>query len=286
MGAAAAGSASVAPLVDGAPASAVPIDDRGLAYGDGLFETIAVTGGAPLALTAHLDRLLADAERLGLAAPERAVLEGEAIEQARRAGRGVLKILVTRGSGGRGYRPSAAPAARRIVSVHPWPDALEDCAEDGLRAFLCRHPVSVNPRLAGIKHLNRLDQVLASNEWPSAAHFEGLMSDPDGRLVEGTRSNLFLRRGPRLTTPALDRAGIRGVVRGAVLDAARRLGLSVHEADLMPAALAHADEIFVTSSVIGLRGIGAIDGVDTQLTTPGETACELRAGLRDAGLIP
>ncbi|MEQ8231082.1 MAG: aminodeoxychorismate lyase [Gammaproteobacteria bacterium] len=246
-------------LIDGEPGESVPASDRGLAYGDGLFETMAVRDGRVLALDAHLERLGRGAARLGLTAPSRAQVLGD-LERLALDGtsHAVVKLMVTRGSGGRGYRPPAVATARRITSSHPWPATP---ARDAPRlGWICRHPLGTQPALAGIKHLNRLDQVLASAEWPDPDHVEGLMLDVAGRLVEGTRSNVFLACDGTLVTPALDHAGIAGVVRGAVLDHAAALGITCEVREVSATELDTADEIFITGSVLGICSLGGLSG--------------------------
>lgn len=272
-------------LVDGLPSAHVPTSDRGLAYGDGLFETLAVRGGRVLALGRHLDRLTRDAARLGLALPARHLFEADVAQVTAAApDAAVIKIVVTRGDGGRGYRPPPTVPARRIVSLHAWPELPVDAAP--LTVFLCRHPLSGNPITAGIKHLNRLDQVLASAEWPDAACFEGLMSDAAGRLVEGTRTNLFLVHGRRLITPQLATAGVAGIVREALLEHAPAVGCVVEERAVTVAEVTRADELFLTNSIVGVRSVRTV-----LLPTPHhfvhqEIAAALRQRLRDGDIIP
>ena len=271
-------------LIDGEQAGCIDAADRGLAYGDGLFETMAVRNGRVLALEAHLARFTRDAARLGLEPPSPAALERDfarlGIAEAERA---VLKLILTRGSGGRGYRPPSPASPRRITSVHAWP-APPDTDAPRL-AWICRHPIGSNPATAGIKHLNRLDQVLASAEWPDANHVEGLMCDADGALVEATRSNVFLVHGETLVTPVLDRAGVAGVVRAAVLEHAARLGVPTEIRRVERAELDTADELFVTSSVLGVCSITALSGA-TPRSLPRETlGAQLRSELAAAGTI-
>ncbi len=271
-------------LIDGEPAGCIDPADRGLAYGDGLFETMAVRDGDILALEAHLARFTRDAARLALEPPSAATLERDFARlgiAARESA--VVKLMLTRGSGGRGYRPPSPARPRRITSVHPWP-ALADRHAPRL-AWICRHPIGSNPATAGIKHLNRLDQVLASAEWPDADHVEGLMCDADGALVEATRSNVFLVRGGVLVTPALDRAGVAGVVRAAALEHAARLGIPTEIRRVDRAELATADELFVTSSVLGVCSIAALSGAAPRRFPRETIGARLRTALAAAGTI-
>ena len=265
-------------FVDGDAARSLPPDDRGLNYGDGLFETLAVNAGAALALQQHVDRLVADAARLGIGHPPAGQLRDEIEQAARTLDRGVIKLLVTRGSGGRGYRPADPGVSRRVLSTHPWPADLETRGKDEWDGFICRHPVSQNPALAGIKHLNRLDQVLASREWPDERCFEGLMCDPAGNLVEGTRSNLVLVRKNRLLTPELTSGGVAGIVRAAILELAPLLGLESEVATVPAARLADSDEVLVCNSVIGVRALRQVRGIQ-HAPLKVHTAERLRPGI-------
>jgi 4-amino-4-deoxychorismate lyase len=270
-------------LVDGSAASCVEGGDRGLAYGDGLFETLAMVDGRVLALDQHLERFERDAARLGLRAPPRATV----IEEMRRltAGhdRGVLKLTLTRGSGGRGYRSPMPQHERRILSLHPWPEIV--VPRNGLCAFICGHPLSTNPLTAGIKHLNRLDQVLASRHWPADDPFEGLMLDADGGLVEGTRSNVFLVRDQTLLTPLLDRAGVAGIVRAALIALAPAHGMAVEVRRIAPAEIGEAEELFITNSIIGVRSIAEVTTDRSRMFTAHAVADRCAAALRRAAVI-
>lgn len=249
-----------AALINGKPARCVDVADRGLHYGDGVFTTLAVRGGVPLFWERHLARLQADANRLGLPFPGGQVLTEEARQLCPPHIDAVLKIILTRGVGGRGYRRAENTAGTRIVSPHPQPDYPPDLAEKGVRARLCGLRLGLNPRLAGIKHLNRLEQVLARAEWDDDSIREGLLLDYEGFLVEGVMSNVFLVQEGRLRTPLLDRCGVAGVMRGLVVQFARDLGLAVEEARILPAELDATDELFLTNSVIGLWPVCELDG--------------------------
>ncbi len=237
-------------LVDGEAGAAVPPDDRGLAYGDGLFETVAWRGGRPLRWARHMARLAEGCRRLGLPPPDAGTLLDEARRLAPAAGDAVLKIVLTRGGGGRGYAPPPAARTRRMLSVHPWP--RRPAFEAGAAVVLCRTPVAVSPALAGIKHLGRAEHVLAAAELAAAGAWEGLMRDPDGWVVCGTRTNLFAVRAGVLWTPELSRSGVCGILRAEVLALARRLGIPVRVGRLSLAAVREAEELFLTNALIGI----------------------------------
>ncbi|MDH3871817.1 MAG: aminodeoxychorismate lyase [Gammaproteobacteria bacterium] len=239
-------------LVNGTPEDRVSSLDRGLLYGDGLFETIAVVGGRPRFWLRHMARLQAGCERLGIPCPDTDSLAGEAQGLLQDVERCVLKIIVTRGTGGRGYRPPADPQPTRIVQRHPWPDYPASWREQGVRVRLCEQRLVQNPPLAGIKHLNRLEQVLARLEWEDPDIMEGLMADGQGNLVEGTMCNLFIVQDQQLVTPDLGRCGVNGIVRAVLMELAGELGLPVVVRDLTLTTLQEADEVFLTNSVIGI----------------------------------
>ena len=238
-------------LVNGQVTSELAVADRGLHYGDGLFETIAVFAGKPELYERHLKRLEAGCRRLVIEVPSRKVIDEEVARLCRYLSCGVLKIIITRGSGGRGYRPPLFPPTR-ILSIHPWPDHPKCFATEGIILRLCSTPLGINPALAGVKHLNRLEQVLARSEWDDPEIPEGLMLDYQGYVIEGTMSNLFIVRKGRLQTPDLGHCGVAGVMREFILEQAIALGMGVAVRALTLADLKQAEELFVCNSLIGL----------------------------------
>ena len=234
--------------------------DRGLQYGDGLFETVKVEGGSPEFWDRHLERLAEGCERLGLAAPETDVLAREAARLCAGNERCVLKIIVTRGAGGRGYGSPESPVPTRILSRHPWPDYAPAAWREGVVVRVCSARLATQPLLAGIKHLNRLEQVMARREWDDPAIAEGLMLDTDGFVVDGTMSNLFIVAGGRLATPDLSLCGVAGVMRAVVLEAAAKLAGPAEVTRLTLDQVRAADEVFVTNSLVGIWPVRELDG--------------------------
>ena len=236
-------------LVDGVISEYIRAADRGLAYGDGLFETLAVIAGRPRLWQRHMDRLGAGCENLGLRIPRQDVLLREVQTVAAGQARCVVKIIVTRGSGGRGYTPAERQVTRRIVAVHKWPDSIRELREQGVTARICELRLALQPALAGIKHLCRLEQVLASREISGFPEPEGVLLDQDGHVVSLLSANLFLARKNRLFTPRMDRCGVRGVLRQVLLEEfqgrceLRRIGVEM---------LAEVDEVFACNAVRGI----------------------------------
>ena len=242
--------------VDGQPADALSLKDRGLAYGDGLFETIAVHGGQPILLDRHLTRLAEGCSRLAIATDiDRVRTELRAYAAA--MGEGVLKLILTRGDGLRGYAPDPAAQGRRILQGNPPAAYPAVHGEQGVRLFPCATRLSNQPLLAGLKHLNRLEQVLARAEWRDSEHAEGLMLDQAGRVIEGVFSNLFLVRDGVLITPDLKRCGVAGVMRAELLFQAESLAIPTQITDVSLEQLQWADEVFICNSVYGVWPVRA-----------------------------
>ncbi|WP_223487311.1 aminodeoxychorismate lyase [Pseudomonas sp. A-RE-19] len=242
--------------VDGQPADALSLKDRGLAYGDGLFETLLVKGGQPLLLDRHLSRLAQGCSRLAIRA-DHELIRTELLAYAAALGEGVLKLILTRGDSLRGYAPDPTAQARRILQGNPPAAYPAVHAEQGVRLFPCATRLSKQPLLAGLKHLNRLEQVIARSEWQDSEHAEGLMLDQVGRVIEGVFSNLFLVRDGVLVTADLKRCGVAGVMRAELLFQAESLGIPTQITDITLEQLQWADEVFVCNSVYGVWPVRA-----------------------------
>jgi len=239
--------------IDGVPGAALPADDRGLQYGDGVFETVLVRSGRTRFLDAHLARLSLGCTRLGISIASLGLLRAE-IEAAVAMAPplAVLKIIVTRGSAQRrGYAPQGDETPRRIVSL--WRAPPRDAAlVDGVTLRVATLRFGENPALAGIKHLNRLENVLAAGEATGQNVFDSLMLDTSGSLVSGTMSNVFIVRAGGVTTPLIQRCGVAGVMRGIVLRECAALGIAAAEERLTLDDLFSAAGVFVTNARIGV----------------------------------
>ncbi|WP_132977420.1 aminodeoxychorismate lyase [Thiobaca trueperi] len=247
-------------VIDGRNQDLIEVIDRGLQYGDGLFETIRIHAGQPCQWRRHLERLMLGAGRLGIQPPDPGILEAEVLSLTQTLDHGVLKLILTRGSGGRGYRPPESSAPRRILLTYPLPPDPEPSWRTGVRVRYCQTPASMNPALAGIKHLNRLDSVLARREWSDPAIAEGLMLDPSGALVGGTMTNVFLWDGNRLLTPPVEQSGIAGTVRALTLELAVQMGIDCLETRLAPADLEQAHGLFLTNAIAGIWPVRELAG--------------------------
>ncbi len=228
-----------------------PFDDRGAAYGDGLFETVLLQNGEPQLWETHLARLARGCEVLAIPLPARAALE----QPLAAAGQGlqVLKLMLTRGSGGRGYQPPGTPDPRLRWRLSPFAPTREHWTS-GVRIRHCALRLGIQPALAGLKHLNRLENVLARAEWSTPEVAEGVLCDAEGRLVEATSMNLFWQRHGRLETPRLDRCGVAGTLRDAL-----RQRVSLHEVERGPEVLEEAEAVWLGNSVQGLWPVARLD---------------------------
>jgi 4-amino-4-deoxychorismate lyase len=246
-------------LVDLTGGSAQPLLlDRGLHFGDGLFETIACIDGRPRFLDDHLLRLAQGCERLSLVAPP-AELRDEIERAAGGLDRSLIKVLYTRGPAtARGYAPTGKERPTRIVLRYAWPREDGRYASEGVAVRMAALTLGENPRLAGLKHLNRLELVLARAELAGSSCNEALLLTGAGHLVSGTMSNVFLVHGGRIETPRLDRCGVAGVMRRVLMRVAAAAGLPVEEMRLTQADLDSAQEVFLTNVRIGIWPVRAV----------------------------
>lgn len=226
--------------------------DRGLAYGDGVFRTLRVRSGAPLHWRRQYAKLAGDCAALGICCPDEAVLEPEVRAVIRDAADCALKIIITRGSGARGYRYAEDTEPTRVVLSAPRPVYPGGYATSGVKVRRCALRLSHQPALAGVKHLNRLENVIARAEWTDADIAEGILCDREDHVVGGTMTNLFMARGGTLETPKLERCGVAGVTRDRVIEGALRQGIPCRVENLSWMEMLSADELFLVNSLAGV----------------------------------
>ncbi len=246
-------------LVNGKPGNLISIRDRGLLYGDGVFRTFIARQGKAQLWALHSQKLQHDCTALGIACPDIALLSAELGRLLMQHPDGVMKLIVTRGQGTHGYAPSAQTIPTHIWDVSPLPDYPLDRASHGIKVRLCQLRLSQQPRLAGIKHLNRLENVLAAAESNDTDIAEGLLMDAEGNVIEGTRSNLFLASQGELITPDLSLSGVAGVQRDRVIAWSTQHDMPLQIRDIGLDEVLHADELFVVNSIIGLWPIRELE---------------------------
>jgi 4-amino-4-deoxychorismate lyase len=242
-------------LVDGVPGSMVPADDRGLLYGDGLFETIAFHHARAPLWDRHWARLSADARRLGLSMPPEDLARSECLQLAG-SERCVIRLTLTRGSGGIAYFPDPQAPARRIVQRRAWPERLVVQRSEGMKLVTSTVRLARDSTLAGIKHLNRLEQVQAARDCAARGADEALLYDAAERLVEAIACNVILVIGSRKLTPRLDGSGVAGV---GLRWLSEQPEVELEIIDIAPAQVLQAEEIMVINSVTGIRPVTALD---------------------------
>ena len=266
-------------LVNGEISDQVPITDRGLQYGDGVFETLTVIEGNPQLWDAHMQRLLAGCKRLHIPEPDLELIRQEVqrlLTNNSSPSKQIIKIIITRGSGQRGYRPPDPVLPTRIIALLPFPDYPNNYWTAGVKITICKTRLACNRRLAGIKHLNRLEQVLAHTEWDDPEIIDGIMLNNDQYVIEGTTSNLFWVNQGQIYAPDLSECGVEGVMRNHVIKLAKELQLSTNIGHYFIEDLMAADEIFLTNSV---HGIWPVRQVDEYKLQPGPITQKLMSAL-------
>ncbi len=248
----------LAALLNGKPTTATQPTNL---FGDGLFETIAIRQGQPCLWTYHLQRLQQGCRRLGYPAPEPDQLLAEAQQLAHPHTQAVLKIVLSIPPVPRGYQRPAEALPNRYLSCLPWPQQpLYQAVDIPIHLQTCQTRLGCQPLLAGIKHLNRLEQILARRELQPPAD-EGVMCDQQGSVIEGIMSNLLLLDAAGYVTPPVEACGIAGVVRQLMLDMAAQQGIPVRVATQSLAELRQAQAVYVMNSLLGVRPVASLDGL-------------------------
>lgn len=250
----------VTSIINGIETDKVSIKDRSLNYGDGVFETIVVHGNKLHYWKAHYERLQKGCKVLGIKTPIEVELLSDIKKLDLREDAAILKIIVSRGAGGRGYLADKSIEPTVIISLNKWPNFVNQYQQQGIHTRLCQHRLIINPALAGIKHLNRIDQVIARNEWHNNQIEEGLMLDQDDYLVEGTGTNLFMKIEDQWFTAPVSSCAVAGVVRDAVIDYLNKNNLSLTERNLPQTELNSVKEMFVCNSVWGIVPVLSCEG--------------------------
>lgn len=243
-------------LVNGELNQSISPLDRGLAYGDGIFRTLRIQSGLPCNWHLHYQKLVADCSTIGIVCPSAELLIDDIhrlfVEDVLENKNATAKIIITRGEGERGYAPPAITMPTRIVIKSAMPQYSADNFKLGVALYLCTTRLAIQPALAGIKHLNRLENVLARMEWRDDQFFDGLMLDVEDNVTECTMSNIFARFGDTLITPTLNLCGVAGITRQQILALSKPLSLIVIEGKMSLEKLFSADEVIICNSLYGV----------------------------------
>jgi 4-amino-4-deoxychorismate lyase len=267
------------------PIDSLPVDDRGLQYGDGLFETIAIRNGRLRLWPLHAERLRIGCERLDLEIPPDSTLRNyleKAIGSVGGVSTGIIKLMVTRGSGPRGYRFAVGSPTRILLGLFEPTVYPEKYWIQGVRVRICAVRVAAQTALAGVKSLNRLEQVLARNEWRDDTCAEGLMLDADDNVTCGTMSNVFFVADSGLVTPPITTAGVCGVMRRHILAVLEQSDISASVEPVPIDIVQNFSEMFLCNSQIGLwpvRHCGT-----ASLVAPGPVTRRVMEYLRESGI--
>lgn len=252
-------------LVNGHAAATVSVQDRGVLYGQSLFETIAVVDRQALLLEAHLRRLKAGCERLFIPLDVNALrADVQQLCAMYTDATFVARVSQTMGEGGRGYADPEHAKGTRIASALPFPNYHQKQRSKGIELGLVKLKLAAQPALAGLKHSNRLEQLLARREW-QVGWDEALLCDQQGNVIEGTQSNVFVVQGGELKTPDLSACGVAGIVREKILSLTDELGIRAATVRLSLADIETADEVFLSNSLIGVWPVKRF--LDTQYST-------------------
>ena len=255
-------------LINGITSNYLTINDRSIHYGDGLFETILCHNNKLYYWPQHFQRLQTSAEKLKIACPQEHLLLDDIAKLLDKNESGsnseaacAIKIIVSRGAGERGYQFSKNTAASRIVLLSAVEAGHSSLLSNQLLSgelFICKQQVSINENLAGIKHLNRLENVLARNEWNDKAKnnvIDGLMLNANQHVIEGTMSNLFAIKDKQLFTPCLSLSGINGIMRGVIIELAEKSNIKTSAINLTLDDLSSMDELFISNSLIAMKAV-------------------------------
>lgn len=237
-------------LINGSEQNTLAANDRATQFGDGSFTTARITEGRVPLMAAHIGRLQQACVRLSIPFSDWSVLTQEMSALAARQRDGVLKVIISRGAGGRGYSGSACALPTRIVSTSATPAHYDRWKQTGVTLALSPVPLGRNPYLAGLKHLNRLEQVLIRSHLEQTDADEALVLDSDGWLTECCAANLFWRCGRDVYTPRLDQAGVDGIMRQFIIAQLAHSPYRVVEVNAKPGVLAQADEVLICNALM------------------------------------
>jgi 4-amino-4-deoxychorismate lyase len=238
-------------LVNGSFDATISPFDRGFAYGDGVFRTLVMREGVPESWPQHYQKLVADCAVINIVCPSAELLMSDLQQLFLPDDVAVAKIIITRGEGNRGYTPPPITAPMRVVTKSAMPEYAETRFTDGVNLTVCEARLAAQPLLAGIKSLNRLENVLARMEWHSPDIADGIFLDTDNNVIECTAANIFARFGDTLITPSLTQCGVSGITRQHIIDLAHIIPLKISIETFGLEKLLMADEVIICSSLYG-----------------------------------
>jgi 4-amino-4-deoxychorismate lyase len=240
--------------VNGTATSQVSCLDRGLAFGDGTFTTAKIVNGEICWLSAHLHRLSRACQALLIAPPDMNKLSIYLQQQARPYALAVLKVIITSGIGGRGYARASNMAATTVVTISEFPTHYLTWQQQGIRLGISEQRLSVGPMLAGIKHLNRLEQVLIKQELASTTFDDLLVANYHGYMLETSCANVFWWQDEQLCTADVSESGINGLVRQRILQQYP----DIKQVNLTHAQIPQVQAMFICNSLMGIIAVNQL----------------------------
>ncbi|MCK5395097.1 MAG: aminodeoxychorismate lyase [Gammaproteobacteria bacterium] len=257
-------------MINGVATDYLNINDRAIHYGDGIFETILCDHDRLLYWKQHYQRLQSSATRLKMNCPDEQLLLDDIKQLLDGIEHSVddnfaIKVIISRGISERGYRFPKGHNENRVTMLSTLEPGYSSLLAGKLLSgdlYLCEQQISINESLAGLKHLNRLENVLASNEWQNGTTdntiIDGLMINANHYVIEGTMSNLFTVKGKRLITPDLKYSGVNGIMRDVIIDIAKQNDIEISVVNMRLDELYSMDELFISNSLIGLKAVNKI----------------------------
>lgn len=249
-------------LVNGIEQNHIDIENRGLAYGDGLFTTAKIFNGNIQYLSAHIKRLFIGCEKLGITPPSQSALIKQLTDVANKYSLAVLKVMITANSGGRGYARAKDIGHDLIIMVHEHPCHYDEMARTGIKLGVSKQHMGLNPMLAGLKHLNRLEQVLLREELSTRSEDDLIVTNINHEVIEATSANLFFYLDNKLHTPDLSQSGVNGIMRQTILQ-------HYPETIVKPFTLydlAKVQAMFICNCVMGIIPVTDFNGRELPIT--------------------
>jgi 4-amino-4-deoxychorismate lyase len=269
-------------LINGSFDAIISPFDRGFAYGDGVFRTLVMREGLPEQWPQHYQKLVADCAAINIVCPSAELLMSDLQQLFLLDEVAVAKIIITRGEGNRGYTPPPITAPMRVVTKSAMPEYPEERFSLGVNLHVCETRLALQPKLAGIKHLNRLENVLARMEWNDQAIADGILLDTNNNVIECTAANIFVRFGDTLITPSLAHGGVAGITRQRIIELAHTLSLKTSVETFNLEKLFSADEVIICNSVYGAWQVKQIDN---KALKKGALGANIHAALRAYQII-
>ena len=251
--------------INGQQEQHLSVKNRGLAYGDGVFTTAKVVNGNVQLLSAHVERLITSCKKLNIDLPDMNEIKTELTQTAQRFELSVAKVIITAGDGGRGYSRQGCSTSNVIITFHAFPEHYASLQKQGIHLGIFSSKIGVNPLISGIKHLNRLEQVLIRQELDNRNEDDLLVINCFDNVIEASAGNVFWFKDNIWHTPTLSESGVEGLMRNHILQhCSNHYEMRVVNAKL--SALESIDAMFICNSVMGVMPVRQFENRILSLT--------------------